>query len=372
MSNNDNTQLRSLPPSAPRPARRVALVLNGNAKAVTDTLIRDVRQVLRGETLFVSRSLEEWKFISRAIARDNFDVVLSGGGDGTFVRCVGDITALRPESPPAFGVLRLGTGNALADTLGAAPPTLRGLLDDLRVAQKPAAVRPLALLEVEGQMAPFTGVGLDSLILEDYNWVKRGLADTPFASLGQGSMGYFLACAGRSFWRFALEAWPEVTIRNEGSATRRMDLQGRAIGTRIPRGGIIYQGPAGIAAASTVPFYGLGLRLFPHALKRPDRFQLRVSHTPGTRIVPHLPALFRGEFEDEAIYDYFCDAVSIELTRPAALQIGGDEVGRRTKVEVRMTEVNAVWNDETCYVPREVRPAASTPIFDFEALRKAL
>ena len=340
------------------------MVLNGNARSVSDRLIRDVKQVLRHETLFVSRSLEEWEFIARRIARDRFDVVLCGGGDGTFARCADDILALSPARAPAFGVLRLGTGNALATTLASSSPSRRGLRRDLDRARCPEARRRLPMLRVNGRLAPFTGVGLDSLILEDYNAVKRALAPTPLARLGQGTPGYFLACATRSLWRFAFEPWPEVIIRNQGASTRRIDLDGRALGPFIPRGGIIYHGPAGIAACSTIPYYGLGLKLFPMALRRAGRFQLRVAQVDGADIVRRLPALFRGELRHDQIYDFHCDAVSIHLPEPTAVQIGGDEAGRHVRMDVRLTDIEAVWSEGA-------EPAEQAPVVQFNHHRRA-
>jgi len=326
-------------------AGKVAVVLNGKARAVTEGLIRDIKQVIRHEDLYVSRSLEQWKFISRRLVNKKYDVVVCGGGDGTFSQCVTDITSLDPSRTPAFGVLRLGTGNAMASTLGSSAATLKGFSADLRRAHQAVAQDGLAMLRVEDRITPFAGVGLDSLILEDYNWVKGAVHDTPLSNLGQGGLGYAAAIATRSLWRFMLQPWPEVTIRNEGAATRRMDLQGRPMGPAIPRGGILYQGRVAIAAASTVPYYGLNLKLFPQALQRRDRFQLRVSDVDALSVLPRLPSLFRGEFDDPRVHDFFCTAVSIHMARPNPLQIGGDEVGRRSMVRIGLSKIKAVWSD---------------------------
>jgi diacylglycerol kinase family enzyme len=319
---------------------RVAVVLNGNARSVTEALLRELGQVVEHEALYVSRSEEQSKFIARSVLNRGYDVVMCGGGDGTFSRCVTDVLALRPRRMPAFGILRLGTGNALATALGASSPDALGLAADLRLARRREAQEALPLLRVDGRVAPFAGIGLDSLILEDYNRTRHLLS--PLGALGQGPLGYAVAVATRSFWRFALERWPTVTIRNEGAPARRIDLRGRSVGVPVPHGAIIYQGVAGIAAASTIPFYGMGLKLFPQALQRRDRFQLRVATLPAVEVLTHLPALFRGELDDERILDFQCTAISINVDRPTALQIGGDEVGRRQEVRVGLTQVRAV------------------------------
>jgi diacylglycerol kinase family enzyme len=326
--------------------QKIAIIINGNARSVNESVLRQLSSVIQEEDLYISRSLDQGKFIARHIINKKYDVVFCGGGDGTFTRCVTDIMQLRPKRPPVFGVLRLGTGNALAQTLGSSPVCIKGLAADLHLARAACQPFDLPLLRVEGALTPFAGVGLDALILEDYNRVKSCLEHTPVPSLGKGPLGYALAVATRSLWRFVLEAKPTVLIRNEGAPTQRMDLQGHAFGPIIGRGGILYQGPVAIAAASTVPYYGLGLKLFPQAMLRRDRFQLRVGYTEASKLVAHLPALFRGQFADDRIFDYFCTAVSIHLCQPFPLQLGGDEVGRRSEVNISLAMVQAVGRPE--------------------------
>jgi diacylglycerol kinase family enzyme len=320
----------------------VAVVLNGNAKAVTESVIRELGQVVDGESVFVSQSTEQSRFIARTLIHRRYDVVFCGGGDGTFSQVVTDVLALAPARSPRFGILRLGTGNALATSLGASKANSLGLADDLRLARDPKALIDLPLLQVDDRLAPFAGFGLDALILEDYNGLKRRLAHTPLAALGQGAAGYTLSIAGRSLWRCMLERLPVVTIHNLGAPTRRMDLHGKPVGPTIPAGGLLYHGPATIAAASTIPYYGLGLKLFPQADQRTDRFQLRVAVVGALKLVAQLPALFRGELDDERICDFFCTAISIRCEQPQALQIGGDQLGRRQQLTLRLRQVQAV------------------------------
>jgi diacylglycerol kinase family enzyme len=337
-------QLR--PIAAPTPPR-IAVVLNGNARAVKAEVIQALGGVLRDEDIFVTRSTEQGRFIARTIVNRGYEVVVCGGGDGTFSQCVTDVLALRrPGGEPAFGVLRLGTGNALATALGASSPTAAGLAADLRLAADPAARRELGMLQVEGRLAPFAGVGLDALILEDYNAVKQALRRTPARALGEGAAGYALAVGSRSLLRLLREPRPEVLIRNLGEPAQRIDTRGRPLGRPVPRGAVLYRGPVLIAAASTVPYYGLGLKLFPQAGARVDRFQLRVADVDPFRILLKLPALFRGELEDPGILDFLCTRVSIQLAKPGAVQVGGDEIGRRSSLQLGLRRVTAVARGE--------------------------
>ena len=111
----------SIPPSRST-ADRVAVVVNGNAKQVTDELVEMLDQIVRSGDLFVSRSLEEGHEIAQTIVDRGYPTVLTGGGDGTFTQMVTWVTehAERTGKPrPRFGLLKLGTGNALAWVVGA-------------------------------------------------------------------------------------------------------------------------------------------------------------------------------------------------------------------------------------------------------------
>jgi|GEM_PF-406890 diacylglycerol kinase family enzyme len=344
---------------------KVAIVLNLNAGSVTDALVKDVKRLCNHESVYLSRSLEQAQFIARRIVSQKYDVVLCGGGDGTFGRCVSDVTALNPERLPAFGVLRLGTGNGLADALGASPRGIKGILADLKCAQTPEAQRDLALLQVEDRVSTFAGVGLDSMILEDYIKTKAKLSAGPLAKLAGGAAGYALAIASRSIPRYVLQARPAVTVRNEGNTTYRLDTMGQAVGAPIARGEIIYKGPISIAATSTIPFYGLGLRLFPHAEKREGRFQLRLADLGLMEILPYIPLLFSGQFTHPRVYDYACNAVSIEVDKPTAFQIGGDLVGERKKLSMRLTKITALDG-------ARAQPAAKRQVGIHQTLREAV
>ena len=335
-------QLHRLFCSAPTPKRAVAVVLNANARRV-GSRVEAVRALLgKDDTLFVSHSVEQSKFIARSIVQRGDNVVLCGGGDGTFTQLVSDVRALRPHRLPAFGVLRLGTGNALAEALGASSSTRQGLLNDLEQARTEQSRVALPLLTIEGRVAPFAGIGLDSLILQDYNAVKTRLQRFSPRVVHEGQVGYGLAIATRSIWRYMLEARPTVTIRNQGRPAQHIDHTGNQVGDTIDRDAIIYQGPVCLAAVSTVPFFGFGVRAFPQACLAPNCFQLRIANLSLGEVLPKLPKLVSGEFRHRRLWDFRCSAVSIEIDPPTPVQIGGDVIGYRDRIEVGVTSVPAV------------------------------
>src|SRR5438105_3685203 len=119
-----------------------------------------LERALPGRVRF-TESLDEARATIRAEIRRGVDLLVLAGGDGTVVMgltllgeaCRG---ASRPE--PAIAILRLGTGNAIADTVGAS----EDVVEDLdRLARGGGTRRVMPLLEVLGVRAPFVGMGVD-------------------------------------------------------------------------------------------------------------------------------------------------------------------------------------------------------------------
>ena len=321
---------------------KVAVVLNGNARSVTHRTITELGKLITHETLFVSRSLEQSRFIARQVVKGGFDVVLSGGGDGTFTRVVTDIMSLKPKRPPAFGALRLGTGNAIATALGVGKNGVVGWRRELaHVAKSPDRVL-LPLIVVEGQLTPFAGCGVDALILQDYRRLHEQVPSETIKSLLEGPIGYGCSIATRSIWKYIAKPLPEVIIRNEGDPAVRIDLDGSSIGRPVPKGETIYRGPATMAAAATIPFCGFGVRLYPQAGKRGDRFHLRVGQTGVHNVIAKLPHVLRGQFEGDKLFDFYCTAISIQVPHGTVFQAGGDLLGSRTSIRFGIDQVEGI------------------------------
>src|SRR5262245_11807500 len=142
------------------PRRRVAVVLNVNARRVDGQTVGWVRQLVPVEDLFLSRRLEDAPRICDRLVAERYDAVLFGGGDGTFALGVGalaDAASRRGAELPDVGVLRFGTGNGLAYAVGAGPATKEGVAGELALAKRAKAQRRLQLLEVEGRPTMFAG-----------------------------------------------------------------------------------------------------------------------------------------------------------------------------------------------------------------------
>jgi diacylglycerol kinase family enzyme len=101
---------------------------------------------------------------------------------------------------------------------------------------------------------------------------------------------------------------------------------------------VVYEGPARIAALSTIPYYGFGFRAFPYAEEREDRMHLRISDIRVQDFVGNFGAIWRGEYENSnMLFDYLVESVQIQMDPPAAFQIGGDVHGVRSEVQARLS-----------------------------------
>jgi diacylglycerol kinase family enzyme len=317
----------------------IAVLLNANAKQVNASVRRALSRVVPDEHLFLSRSAAEANEIAEEVVSRRYRTVFSAGGDGTFVSWVNRIlesAERRAARPPRFGVLALGTGNAVAGMVGAT----RSHAADLErfVRGEVGAVRRLDLLTCDGRRTPFAGVGIDAAVVNDYNWMRTRLAGTRLATLGLGAPGYALAVALRSIPRHLAERRPSYCeIENVGRPAWRLDGAGQRVGRAIAHGELLYAGPCMLAAASTVPYYGLKLRAFPFAESAAGMMQLRVAARIGIpTLLMNLRRIFTGEFAHDGLLDFHADRVALRFERPMPLQVGGDAEGCRDEVTFGM------------------------------------
>jgi diacylglycerol kinase family enzyme len=328
---------------APHADSNLAVVLNGRAKSVNDTVVDLVQGLVPAQDLYVSRSMSDARRIVRTIVERRYRTVLTGGGDGTFAAFATHLeTHLDAEDIenylPRLGMLKLGTGNALASTFGAAQPDRRIIERDLDYAANGARTRPMRFIDVEGKVAPFAGIGLDALILNSYRIVLEHTSNTPAFQATEGLAGYALAIAGISLPQYLTEKVPDAVILNEGGPAWRVGPDGKRVGPMILKGEVIYRGPARLAASSKLPYYGFDFRLFPFAMLRDDRFHLRVSDAPAQEILANLPAVWKGQYFSRTVHDFLAERVSIHLSCPSPFQIGGDGEGYRSYINMNLRQ----------------------------------
>lgn len=310
--------------------------MNGNARRLGGRLRAKLERVLPGGVKLTG-SLDEARSAIRAEIRRGVDLVVLGGGDGTVVMgltLLGEACRGAGRREPAIGILRLGAGNAIADTVGASDDVVEDLA---RLVRGGGTRRAMPLLEVLGVRAPFVGVGVDALVREDHAAVERVVGRVPVARrLMGGATRYALAVALRSVPRLAAGARPHAIVTNLGTPAIEMGRTGPT-GRQEPAGQVLWQGACTLVAGATIPFFGFGLEMFAFATLRQDRFHLRCGDAGWLEIARHASAAFRGTYFSDHVTDYLCDRVAIALDRETAIEAGGELLGRRDRVELAMS-----------------------------------
>jgi len=92
-----------------------------------------------------------------------------------------------------------------------------------------------------------------------------------------------------------------------------------------------------LAAGSTVPYYGFGLRAFPFAGRRPGVMQVRVAtRIPVTALLANVPRIFTGTFTHPGLLDFEAESVSMNFDQEMPIQVGGDAEGLRSEISLGM------------------------------------
>lgn len=326
---------------------RVAVLLNAHARKVDETVIRAIRHIVADEDLFISRSDLDARRIAQTVLDRRYATVFTGGGDGTFM---GFVNAMLNEAKqrrfhlsqkvPRIGVLKLGTGNALASLLKASPIRGGAYLNDILRAQSGEVpnFKPLNLLEVDGKRAPFAGVGVDAKLLNDYVWVKQNWALGPLKRALTGSRGYFASVALRTVPHYLLNSSAvncEV-INSSRTPAYRLNPEGKPFGPPIPPNGILFSGPLMMVSAGTVPCLGFGLKMFPFADSQSRMMHVRLGSFSTGSVLTHLPKLWTGHYFPESLHDFHAQSIHIRYAKPMPLQVGGDAEGFRDEIKISL------------------------------------
>jgi Diacylglycerol kinase catalytic domain len=314
---------------------RAVAIVNGNARRVrAKNGVRDrLEQALPGGVRFTT-SLDHARTVIREEIGRGLDLIVLAGGDGTVVMGLALIAeACRGvgRAEPAIGVLRLGSGNAFADAVGASADAASDLA---RLVRGEGTWRTLPMIEVLGMRAPFVGLGLDAQLLEDHHVVGRRLDRVPGAKrfLGGGAR-YALSVALRSIPRFARDNRARAVVTNLGAPAIEM-ARGGATGREVAAGEVLWQGACTLVAGGTIPFFGFGLKMFAFSHVRRDRFHLRCGDGKLLEILRHVPAAFRGEYFSDHTSDFLCERVAVELDVESPVEAGGELLASQRRVEL--------------------------------------
>ena len=316
----------------------IAALLNGRAKRVNAKVVRALEKALPEALILVSEDFAQARRHARHICEEKPYAVLSGGGDGAQVKL---LNLLRDENHgqplPTVGVLKLGTGNGWARTSGA--PDFFQLLKDLPKMPRELPTQRFDLVEVEGQLCHFAGVGWDAKLLNDYlrNLDKRSsqlIGSRLASSIHKGIPGYLY-----SVFRITVpEEWAalrklgqaQVVLENLGPDAFGLPESGEL--TPLPER-TLFEGPVSVGAASSTPEWGFNFRAFPFARSKPGYINIRVYDQPVLKAVRSMIKLWKGEERVEGMHDFFAKKVRMRFSRPMPFQIGGDGVGLREQIE---------------------------------------
>lgn len=347
--------LRKELPVQPLATDRMAVILNQNANKVNDRVRRRLAGLVPSADLYYSRSLEEAEGFARHIVQAGYGTVVSGGGDGTLVNIVNQVCHYVDEANewrmqrarhfgepqallqyPEFGVLKLGTGNGLSHVVGASNPAKD--LHKLMSGPRHPAIE-VDLIECEGTKFMFGGIGYDARILNDYIHLKQWAAKSKYLKrLSATAAGYLLAVCGRSVPDFLRNGFTQnVRVTSEGDNCYYMDSRRGDRAISVPRGTVLFEGPAGVVSVGTSPYFGFGFTMFPFAGTMPGLMNLRIATMGPLEALSHLPSLWNGNLRSPSILDFMCDKVKVETDKPVCYQHSGDGQGKRDVLNFAMS-----------------------------------
>ena len=201
----------------------------------------------------------------------------------------------------------------------------------------------------KGDLCFFAGSGFDSLMLEDFKqvkaWSKSSQRTPSFIKDMLGSVaGYCVALVTKTLPQTLLHQTHKISVKVTTTDVgtlwidhRRGDFSELAIDQSVNKVDevvvdehdlddgdevttktttttkkkkkqkhLIYSGITGILAASTTPFYGGGMRLFPYARLFPNKLQLRIGRISPLTGFFRIPAIFDGSYRDKSEGDFGC------------------------------------------------------------------
>ena len=315
---------------------RSAFLLNANARGVSDRVVARLQDVVPQGDLFLSHSLEDAEAFAQTICDRGYGQVFTGGGDGTVVSTVNLLrqTAEKrgDKTIPQVGVLKLGTGNAMARALGAKDP----VGDAHHVVQLgKQSFRQMDVIQTpDGTLTPFAGMGYDGEVLNDYVWLKDAARKLPkwirpiATKLAESVGGYLGAMLFRSVPRHFRLPDPIVRITSKFDSYKVVGTPTGDEEIFVPAGTVLYEGKAPVVSVVTIPYYGFGFTMFPHAMRKDGYMQLRVAACGIPRILANLyPGVWRGTFRHPEVHDFLVRDVEIAADRPLPFQLGGDAAG---------------------------------------------
>lgn len=313
-------------------ASKTAFVLNANAKSVTDRVVAKLVKLVPSGDLFYSKTMKDSENHYQTILDRGYGFVFNGGGDGTVVNAINTLHRISQKCKitqlPRVGILKLGTGNAMAQLVNAekAYSDVEHIVQGGVIQQK-----PIELVECDdGTLTPFAGIGYDGEILNDYVHVKNTQGFTSVAA-------YVWAGFSRTLPRHLFaKSVPTIRIKTYQTAYQMISIDGEDCEVEIPPNTLIYEGPADIASVGSIPWFGFGFTMFPFAHRKEGFLNLRISNMSLWSAVLNLyPAIWKGTYRTPKLLDFLVQDIVIESDSAMPYQIGGDASGHRNRLRFK-------------------------------------
>ena len=241
------------------------------------------------------------------------------------------------KSVPSIGILRLGTGNAIASAMSAHRPgvDVKHIVHGGQIRTKPVSMVECGC----GTATPFASVGTDSEILNDYYHVKAKYLNSPFKPIIHSVFGYLVAGFGRTLPRRLWNTQPHYRVVTNKACKRISFHKGERIVEHFNAGDTIFNGSALAISAGSIPYYGGGIKMFPFAQEEEGKVQLRIAAMGIGSVIANLfPGIWKGTYSHPLLFDFLIEDVTVISNEKAPYQIGGDAMGYESKVQFKATE----------------------------------
>lgn len=321
--------------------RRCALLLNANAKRFSQHLVRRLNGRGLAQDVFVTDTLHEAQIALRTILDKKYSILMIGGGDGTIASTLqmlvqAQVSSLS-RSMPDIALMPLGTGNALASWLN-----LSSTIDDFRRLQEEPINHLEELRVLENPLTQdifFLGsVGYDAQVLNDYVDMVQATPAGWRRRLAKSLPGYLYAIGTRTLAAERQRGPTRVEVRAKG-AVSYVDYASKQE-VSMEADSLLFAGIARAVLMGTVPNYGFGMKVLPQAVRRNDRFHVRISTAEVSHIFANLRGIWSGTESMPHFLDFLVEDVDVHTSQPLPLQLSGDAHGHVQHLRARLGAVN--------------------------------
>lgn len=318
---------------------RIAFMLNMNAKSVTQNFIKIILDIVPKKDLYLSKNFDDAKKHCQKILNDGYAYMFCGGGDGTVVHTINLIMSLAKKNPslkiPKIGVLKLGTGNALARMLYAKDPIL-----DVKslILGKKLDFHLINMIETEnGMLTPFAGLGYDGEMMSDFSSLKDTLFKSPFRKIFLSVLGFAAVGIFKTLPRQFIRKPIFIKIKTNHEAYQIINNNNKDEEVFLPKDQILFAGNAALISVGTIRSVGYNFMMFPFANRRPGYMHLRICAVPLHICLANISKAWMGTFRHPRLYDFLVKDVQIESDQGLAYQFAGDSMGKKHKLYFKIS-----------------------------------